>query len=533
MVLVMSASKQFASLYIAGVFVVMLGLYIVHRTFERRPDTRTHGDSLSQWPREVSSGSTRASISNDNPTNEKSYMLTMRIPEQMTMSSIHFHQFLNLVDDWNFIGVEPFAYSASSTLYGLRSLHKEDPNGSLPYSKLFNSSLQNRYMSECMKRDPSRPPLFVPMVDFLRNSYRKLVLVYFASHAASQVVPYYVSKNVDAAVNGQNETFTDCTSIAKTHGMFSSIEGLLLKEEQLERSYPSMEDLPRLSDEPSQRFRVVQAFCIKRDIRISLRDLKTFVLDRVGAHRSTNGANEFSLAFVSWQGHFTHPLVSSDVKNYINNCRIPFGRPFYSDYVINAAKKYINSLNFHGEPFLSIHIRFEKVYEYVKSKGIPVDRYVDCCMKRLNSALFAVMKRFNISEGNALLNWDYSPLGTTVCPIRRCREIADTSIKKVAVKPSYLDPKKFSLPDHRGLISLVEMNALHGGKALVTVGDGSYQYTIIKTFVAIHQEQLEALSPAAERNDSSRKAQLLQYSHLCFPGREDIHELTDKLEPTC
>ena len=37
----------------------------------------------------------------------KRYMLTLRIREQLTMSSIHFHQFLNLVDDWNFTGVEP------------------------------------------------------------------------------------------------------------------------------------------------------------------------------------------------------------------------------------------------------------------------------------------------------------------------------------------------------------------------------------------------------------------------------------------
>ena len=89
----------------------------------------------------------------------KRYMLTLRIQEQLTMSSIHFHQFLNLVDDWTFTGVEPFIYG-----YGLRSLHSRDPNGSIPFGLLFNSTKHNAYLSKCMKRqsDPEagHPVLF-------------------------------------------------------------------------------------------------------------------------------------------------------------------------------------------------------------------------------------------------------------------------------------------------------------------------------------------------------------------------------------
>jgi hypothetical protein len=149
----------------------------------------------------------------------KNYMFTLRIPEQMTISSIHFHQFLNVINDWNFSGVEPFVYSDRSTLYGLRSSHAHDPKGSIPYNRLYNSTLQNKYFSECMKREtdpktgvPSQ--LFVPMVEYLRSSYRNVVLVHFASHAASQVIPPQTCSKVDGEVNRQKEAFIDCSSAA-------------------------------------------------------------------------------------------------------------------------------------------------------------------------------------------------------------------------------------------------------------------------------------------------------------------------------
>ena len=469
------------------------------------------------------------------PLYAKSYMFPLRIPEQMTMSSIHFHQFLNLVNDWNFTGVEPFVYGTKSTLYGLRSSHMKDPKGSIPYNKLYNSTLQNNYLSECMKRQPDpvtgHQILFVPIIDFLRSSYRKLVLVYFAAHAGPEVLPSTTCNRVDREVKRQNDSFIDCSSAAKTHGMSVRVEQLLVREEGIERLYPSVDGSPPLPKR-LKHFKVVQAFCIKEGIRLSLRDLKTFIFDQVGAHRSTDGRNEYSIVFISWQGQFTRPLVESDIKNYVNNCRIPWGTPFYSDYVKNTAKRYINSLNFHGQPYLSIHIRFEKLYETMRFNGERSRKYVDCCMKRLNSAISAVMTKFNISKGNAILNWDYSPFGSTECPILHCKKLANENLKKVIVKPTYVDPKRLGLPENRGLIALIEMNILYSGKVLLTVGHGSYQKTIIESFVATHQEQYIS-EDGISATSASAKASRLIYGHICNPDKEDVHELVDTLKPNC
>ena len=300
----MSLTRKFISLYITGGLVILC-LYLVGRTSLNRPNVEEARLKAQQVPMPWSQ-SLADSL-------RKNYIFTLRIPEQMTMSSIHFHQFLNVINDWNFTGVEPFVYSDKSTLYGLRSSHANNPKGSIPYNKLYNSTLQNKYLSECMKReaDPETgaiPSLFVPMVEFLRSSYRKVVLVHFAGHVGSEVIPFWACWRVDLEVNKQKEPFVDCSSAAEKHGMFIRVEQLLSKEGEIERLHPSMEGWPPL---PRQlpKFKVVQAFCIKQGVRISLRDLKTFIFDRVGAHKAADGTNEFSIAFISWQGRFTHPLV--------------------------------------------------------------------------------------------------------------------------------------------------------------------------------------------------------------------------------
>ena len=413
----MSSARKFVLLYLTGGLVILLCFYIVGRT-EMYGLPRPNA-SNARLQAEAPIGLQRSSDNMESEDNvhveskpsrtRKSYMFTLRIPEQMTMSSIHFHQLLNVVNDWNFTGVESFVYSDKSTLYGLRSSHANDPKGSIPYNKLYNSTSQNKYLSECMNREPDSetgiPSLFVPMADFLRFSHRKLVLIHFAAHAGAHVIPSQTCSRVDGEVNRQKEAFMDCSSVAEKHGMFVRVQHcqLLSKEEEIERSYPSMDGAPPLPRQlPS--FKVVQAFCIKKAIRISLHDLKTFIFERVGAHKAADGTNEFSIVFISWQGRFTHPLVESDVKNYINVCRIPWGTPFYSDYVKNAAKRYIDSLGFHGQPYLSIHVRFEKLYETVHFNRAKAVTYTDCCMKRLNSVISSVMTKFNISEGNAVLN---------------------------------------------------------------------------------------------------------------------------------
>ena len=445
----------------------------------------------------------------------KRYMFSLRIPEQLTMSSIHFHQFLNLVDDWNFTGVEPYIYG--STMYGLRSLHSRDPNGSVPFGLLFNSTKHNAYLSKCMKRqsDPEagHPILFEPMSEFLHRSYRRLVLVYFASHENTLRCSTQVTFERLIEHTYEEGLIVDCTQAAHRRGVFNYVEDLLIKEMKIERLFPSSFTKPW----PVKSFKAEQAFCVKQDRLISLKDVKRYVL----RHIKEKNSNEASIIFVSWQGRFTHPIIDSDIKNYINKCRLPFSQPLHSDFVMNTAKLYVDSLGFRGAPYLSVHVRFEKLFYYAKNTGKSVDAYLDCCVRRLNSLLSAVMSKLNISMSNVLLHWDYSPYGSLECPVWWCSHKTNKHLKKIKAVPSYFEPMKFDVPINHGLISLVEMNALLGGKALVTVGEGSYQTTIIDTFIQHHHDPS---NPEASK--------MLHYGHLCIPP-ENLHDLTGTIVPEC
>ena len=428
----------------------------------------------------------------------KGYMLALRIPEQLTMCTIHFHQFLNVVNDWNLTSVEPFVYN--SDMFGLRSLA---PYASVAFTfgRLFNSSQHNNYLSSCMNRskDPEagRPVLFEPMVEFLKRSYRELVVIYFMWY-------YNTLWNRDwrvpmeESLKNVSDNFIDCTAVSEKYGLAAEVERKIRDEIRIERiQFPN--SLPdQLVD-----FKVVQTFCIRKNVRISLRDLKRFVLDRI------HNKGKVSIVFLHWQGRFTQPLVSSDVSNYINNCRLPLSKPFHSNEVLKSSESFLKSLGFEGKPYLSVHIRFEKVYMYAQSKHYPLEEYMSCCMTRLNLLLSKVREKYDIPAKRTLLIWDYSPNGSKTCPLKNCNKETAVFLGMINSTASYLNPKDFDLPQHPGLISLIESQSLYGGKVLITVGLGSYQATIVETFIEHHRN-----------SDNPDQAEKLHYGHICIPPEE-------------
>ena len=426
------------------------------------------------------------------------------------MCTIHFHQFLNVVDDWNLTSVEPFIYH--SDMFGLRSLA---PYASLSYtlSRLFNTSKHNDYLSACMNRtrDPEtgRPVLFEPMVNFLRRSYRELVVINFMwfwntlKHRQWRLPLENSLKNV-------TDTFIDCTEGAREYGLASEVEQAMQDEIRIERiQFPG--SLPDQVD----NFKVVKTFCIRKKVQISLRKFRDYLFSHIDNRRKV------SIVFLHWQGRFTQPLKAEEVANYINKCRIPFSMPFHSDEVIRASKRFINSLGFGQQPYLSVHIRFEKVYMYANSKKYPLDKYMKCCMARLNHLLRITHEKYDIPAHNTLLIWDYSPYGSATCPLKKCGQETSVFINQINATATYLKPKELNIPEHPGLIASIESESLYGGKALITVGLGSYQFTIVEAFVEQHRDPRDP-----------KAAEGLHYGHLCIPP-EELHGIDLPKEPEC
>ena len=120
-----------------------------------------------------------------------------------------------------------------------------------------------------------------------------------------------------------------------------------------------------------------------------------------------------------------------------------------------------------------------------------------------------------------------------VCPIphAHCRQLANDDLKKLSVKPTFVDPKKLNLPANKGLIALIEMNTLYGGKILLTAGHGSYQYTIINSFISAHQEGYMLEEGTTNASVALEKAKGLHYGQICELGKRDVNGLS--VEPVC
>ena len=83
--------------------------------------------------------------SSSSTVGNKSYMLSLTYAEQLTMATIHYIQFINLVADWNLTGVEPYVHT--SRMFGLHS-----DSSFYKYSLFLNISALNAELSDCLER---------------------------------------------------------------------------------------------------------------------------------------------------------------------------------------------------------------------------------------------------------------------------------------------------------------------------------------------------------------------------------------------
>ena len=87
-------------------------------------------------------------------------------------------------------------------MFGVRSL-TPDPHLCFDLRLLLNMESFNSKLSTCFRKRESKkldtPYMIKPMEDFLKHSYRKVVVVYFSRH--KRVLPNDVHKSMDSALD--------------------------------------------------------------------------------------------------------------------------------------------------------------------------------------------------------------------------------------------------------------------------------------------------------------------------------------------
>ena len=417
----------------------------------------------------------------------KSYMLSIHYAEQFANAASHYIEFINLVADWNLTGVEPYIHN--SRVFGLRYLL---PTASLfKFSLLLNTSSLNTELSSCLKRandaEKGRPILFEPFSEFLSRSHRYIVIVYFIKHM------YILSREIhiamDSSVNFGEEPICDCTDTARDKGMSQQVEKLLDQEFVLERTY-NPNRIPQLTD----KFTVVQAYCVNKGTPISLVQLRDYVLSHIG-HDDSGNKLQVSILFISWQEKYTHTFADPIT---MSKCRMIGAQMVYSDKVLDTANQFIHSLDLQESSYVSVHIRFEYMFADVKPDP---EAFYKCCMRKLNVLLGMVQQKYNITSKRTLLMKDFRSYGSKTCfyegsyrNVSICKTKSAKLLSQLNVTLVEFDPVTVHAPVNSGFVSLVEASSLFNGRALITVGRGAYQNYLIQHFLKHHQESQAAKS---------------------------------------
>ena len=422
--------------------------------------------------------------------NTKGYLLALYVLEQLTMSSAHYISLLNLAQSWGLTGLEPtICRSRMYGLPGIASLCNQHPNASqrkpqnsveVRYSRLYNLSYLNRKLKQCFSADlrcrsgcvPTDTSLYkvIESLDyFIQSSYRELVLVHFVrgvGGSASRVpfLPPDVVRSLEHKVTFSVENpIVDCTRLARETGLTSVVEHLF----------------NQLASKTSD-FEIKRVICIDTDRSkdgIDARHLKNAIF-----HSSLPNV---SVVFTKWQNRG----VIGEGRSVLSRCKV--SPIHHSEEVIATSKRFLSSMNIR-QPFLSVHLRLERLYQCEAL----IPGYTSCCVERLSSLLSKVLRKHGIDKKDVLIIKDYGQYGTESCTYKReyvahsiCLNLTRdffANLREYGYSASEFLPVKFDgVPDNSAFVSLVEAGAILSGSALVAGGFGSYQGTVIKQFLGI------------------------------------------------
>ena len=412
----------------------------------------------------------------------RSYMLSFHYAEQLTMATAHYIQFINLVAGWNLTGVEPYVYT--SRMFGLR--YFEPTTNFYKYSLFLNTSSLNSELSDCLERatdaEKGRPVLFDSISEFMGRSYRNIVIVYFIKHMT--ILSKEIHEAVDRNIMFGDQPIKDCTETASDKGMSKEVEGKLAQEFALVRNESKFSWLPHVTDD----FKVVQAFCVEKTTPISLVQLRDYVLSHIRQDTSGNKL-QVSIMFISWQGRFTHTFKD---LHTMNKCRPLPSEIIYSNKVLDTTHQFIHSLSLRKSSYISVHVRFAKLFLRHK---IDSDNFYECCMKKLKVLVGMVQQRYGITSDGVLFIQDFGTYGTDACRFNGlylahnlCIEKSTKLVSQLNMTLAKFDPVEFGAPINSGFASLVEAASLFWGRSLITVGEGSYQHSLINRFIEQHRD---------------------------------------------
>lgn len=400
------------------------------------------------------------------------FMVSMHFVDQLTTASKHYTGFLSLAADWGMTTTDPLV--CESKLYGLSKNIRRDANNIYCYKfkDLYDVSFLNKELTSCLKENQTLTPLIREHVSFLSRACREITYILFLH--SSETPEILVGSDEQRAqlenlsLFSEGKVFVDCTAAAQSVGIVSNLSSLLNWE---------AESIAGSLHHQVGMFSVKKVICVDGRGSLSLSDLKHSVLFPPGTKQT--------VIFSRWQAHFTARPVRDLNSIPCYNPSLFHSTPHSQD-VVAMAKFLLSSRNF-TKPFLSLHLRTERIMQY----NVFQPGFTKCCLKRLKNLLKVIIKHQPVLQ-NVLAIRDYhsNGYGTETCYYGRkwlnnstCKAISDKMVDQIqrwGISFSEYSPADLGTRANAGYVSVLEAESLLHGDVLVTVGFGSFQSWMIE-----------------------------------------------------
>ena len=417
--------------------------------------------------------------------------------------------------DWKAALVEPLA--VHSRTYGLRdflpSVDKDYTSTALPVSAVADICSVVR---KCSSVDVIRHS------EFLQAVPRKVVVIYGQTYNSVQPREFNVDKSfhdiLRVSLQSQSAPIIDCSTLFWTH----KSNGLIYQLESALNAYRNPKMLPgrNVSIDKVLCFDHQQQLYTHEFLPYLPNDFLTSTEDYLVLFLNWRGCFIFDCSqqnYAKWTSRLSGLYSSSAAEQNASHDEMPTTRanfdrfkvvtkhslrdfnkctqsPFpHSKLVISTARTYLYGVIRIKRPFISVHIRTERLAKGRNSGKVHTD-FLQCTLRQLAKVVAAI--KYRNPGVDMLICTDFDErfqYGTDSCAPGFCQDSAkylqDRVKNEFGWKVTKFDPVVLNSPNNAAFVGLVEMNMLSLGDYLVLVGHGNFQEQLLGLYLSQGKEQ--------------------------------------------
>ena len=192
---------------------------------------------------------------------------------------------------------------------------------------------------------------------------------------------------------------------------------------------------------------------------------------------------------IEWRDKFRYAILTENrTLQRLNNQHV-----LHHSSIEENARLFLKKLGY-SSPFVSIHVRIERVVQQSKETKDPAS-YIKQCLDEFTAAIQSLAQTKGESPKTLMITDVGSKYGTSTCQKGKKCKLQESKqvlsqLNRLGFHPQSYDPHVMNMTQNNGYVSLVEMHMLAAGDKLVMMGFGGFQAILENLFLSYgHSKQ--------------------------------------------